>query len=136
MKKLRVTERSSTVKPIRLTLAALTCSALTAALVVASAQGAATGGKTLKAATGPGFTITLKTKAGKKVKTLKRGKYTIEVSDKSAIHNFHLKGPGVDKKTGIPFVGKKTWKVKLKKGKYTYVCDIHKTIMYGSFKVK
>ena len=42
---------------------------------------------------GPGFTITLK-KAGKKVTTLKPGRYTITVADKSANHDFVLTGPG------------------------------------------
>ena len=73
---------------------------------------------------GPGFTITLKT-SGKAVKTLKAGTYKITVSDKASIHNFHLFGPGVNKKTGVSFTGTKTWTVKLKKGKYTYRCDIH-----------
>ena len=40
---------------------------------------------------GPGFTITLK-KGTTKVRTLKAGKYTIRVSDKSNIHDFRLKG--------------------------------------------
>jgi p-aminobenzoyl-glutamate transporter AbgT len=43
--------------------------------------------------TGPGFTITLKTAAGKTVKVLKAGKYAIKVEDKSSLHNFHLFGP-------------------------------------------
>ena len=46
--------------------------------------------------TGPGFTITLK-KNGVKVRTLKAGKYTITVQDKSNQHNFRLKGPGLNK---------------------------------------
>jgi hypothetical protein len=121
------------VKFIRLILAAL----VAVAVVATSAQGASLSGKTLKAKTGPGFTISLKTKAGKKVKTLRHGKYTIKVADKSNIHNFHLKGPGVDKKTGVSFVGHKTWHVKFKKGKtYHFQCDIHFTTMHGKFKVK
>jgi len=85
---------------------------------------------------GPGFTITLKT-SGKAVKTLKAGTYKITVSDKASIHNFHLFGPGVNKKTGVSFTGTKTWTVKLKKGKYTYRCDIHfASGMIGHFKVK
>ena len=84
---------------------------------------------------GPGFTITLK-KAGKKVKTLKPGKYTITVTDSSDIHNFRLKGPGVNKNSGIERTGKRTWKVTFKKGKYTFVCDPHPTSMKGSFTVK
>lgn len=120
-------------KLIRLTLAAL----VALAVLATAAQGASTSGKTLKASTGPGFTISLKTKAGKPVKTLKAGRYTIKVSDKSSIHNFHLMGPGVDKKTGISFVGSKTWHVKFKKGKtYKYQCDTHFTIMHGKFKTK
>jgi plastocyanin len=86
---------------------------------------------------GPGFTITL-TKSGTAVKTLKAGTYTITVSDKASIHNFHLFGPGgVNKKTGVSFTGTKTWTVKLVKGKYTYRCDIHfASGMIGHFTVK
>ncbi len=86
--------------------------------------------------TGPGFTITL-TKGGKAVKTLKAGKYKFVVHDKSASHNFHLIGPGANKATSVPFTGTKTWTVKLKKGNYTYRCDIHfASGMIGHFKVK
>ena len=83
---------------------------------------------------GPGFTITL-TKLGKKVAVLKAGTYSIAVSDKSNIHNFHLRGPGgVNKEiTAISFVGTKTVIVKLVKGTYKYVCDPHFTVMKGSF---
>ena len=88
----------------------------------------------LVATDGPGFTIGL-TKGGTKVKTLKPGKYTITVRDKSNIHNFHLTGPGLNKKTDVGYVGNKTWTVTLKKGTYKYVCDPHASIMKGSFKV-
>jgi plastocyanin len=88
----------------------------------------------LVATVGPGFTITL-TKGGKKVKTLKAGKYTIAVRDKSNIHNFHLKGPGLNKLTSVSYVGNKTWTVTFKAGTYKYVCDPHATVMKGSFKV-
>ena len=79
----------------------------------------------LKGVTGPGFTITLK-KAGTPVKTLKPGKYTITVQDKSNIHNFRLKGPGLNKQiTTLSQVATKTVTVTLKKGTYTYQCDPH-----------
>jgi plastocyanin len=83
---------------------------------------------------GPGFTITLK-KAGKKVTRLPHGTYSITVSDKSNIHNFHLRGPGrVNKEiTAIGFVGTKTVVVRLVKGTYKFVCDPHFTTMKGSF---
>jgi plastocyanin len=86
--------------------------------------------------TGPGFTIEVKS-GTKDVKTLKAGTYVIKVEDKSSIHNFHLKGPGVNKSTTVAFTGEQTWKVKLKPGKYTYQCDIHAfSGMKGTFRVK
>ena len=90
---------------------------------------------TLKGETGPGFDIEV-TRGGKDVKTLRRGTYRIVVEDKSSIHNFHLIGPGVNKKTSVGFEGKRTWTVRLKKGRYTYQCDPHATRgMKGSFRV-
>lgn len=89
----------------------------------------------LVATVGPGFTISLK-KAGTKVTKLKAGKYTIVVSDRSGIHNFHLTGPGVNKKTSVGSTSKSTWTVTFQKGKtYRYVCDPHASTMRGSFKV-
>jgi len=84
---------------------------------------------------GPGFSIEVKL-AGKDLKTIKAGTYTIKVQDKSNIHDFHLKGPGVNKSTTVPFTGSQTWKVTLKPGKYTYQCDPHAAGgMKGTFKV-
>jgi plastocyanin len=85
---------------------------------------------------GPGFTITLK-RFNKRLVSLKAGTYSITVSDKSSIHNFHLRGPGrVNREiTTIGFVGTKTITVKLVKGIYRYVCDPHLTTMKGSFRV-
>jgi plastocyanin len=105
---------------------------LAVALVAVAPASAAV--PTLNATDGPGFTITLK-KSGKKVTSLKAGKYKIVVKDLSNIHNFHLKGPGVEKKTGVGPKGTFTWTVTLKKGTYKYLCDPHATIMKGSFKV-
>ena len=105
--------------------------AIIAALVVPSALAAT---PTLTGTVGPGFTITL-TKAGKKVTKLKAGAYTFAIKDKSDFHNFHLTGPGVNKKTTVAAVGNKTWTLTLKKGTYKYVCDPHKTQMKGSFTV-
>jgi plastocyanin len=111
---------------------------LTAALGItlgAHAANTASSATKLNGVDGPGFTITLK-QGSKKVTSLKAGAYTIVISDKSNIHNFHLKGPGVNKTTSVAKVGTTTWKVTLKKGKYTYVCDPHATSMKGSFTVK
>ena len=89
---------------------------------------------TLVGTVGPGFTITL-TKGGKKVSKLKAGTYIFKIADKSSIHNFHLKGPGIDKKTSVGKNENVTWKLRLKVGKYTFVCDPHKSFMKGSFTV-
>jgi plastocyanin len=102
--------------------------------VAASAVAASTPRK-LVGDVGPGFTIHLKSK-GAAVKKLKPGKYSITVLDKSPIHNFRLKGPGVNKEiTSVPFTGTKKVTVTLKKGKYTFVCDPHASSMKGSFRV-
>ena len=92
------------------------------------------GPPTLVGTDGPGFTITLK-KGKTKVASLKAGKVKFVIKDLSNIHNFHLTGPGVNKKTGVGAKGTFTWTVTLKKGTYKFVCDPHAAIMKGSFKV-
>jgi plastocyanin len=104
---------------------------LAAALVVPAATAAT---PTLNGTDGPGFTITL-TKGGKKVTKLTAGTYVFKIADKSNIHNFHLTGPGVNKSTTVSAKGTFTWKLKLKKGTYKFVCDPHASFMKGSFTV-
>ena len=104
---------------------------LVALAVAAPAWGKAT---PLAGTVGPGFTISLK-KAGTKVTTLRRGSYTIAVNDRSDFHNFRLRGPGVNRATGVAFVGRKTFAVTLRPGRYTFVCDPHADSMRGSFRV-
>lgn len=105
------------------------------ALALAASTAAMGTATKLTGTVGPGFTITLK-KGSKKVSKLPHGKYTIVVRDRSRIHNFRLKGPGLNKEiTKVGFVGTKQVTVTLKKGKYTYVCDPHKAAMRGSFSV-
>jgi plastocyanin len=88
----------------------------------------------LVATVGPGFTISL-TLNGKRVKTLKAGTYTIVVRDRSASHNFHIAGPALQRRTSVSFRGTTTWRVRLFKGTYRYVCDPHFAQMKGSFRV-
>ena len=73
---------------------------------------------------------------GKKVSSLKAGKYTIVVKDTAGDHDFHLTGPGVNRSTTTGGTGTWTWSVTLKKGTYTYVCDPHASFMKGTFTVK
>jgi plastocyanin len=109
---------------------------LASAVAIPSTALARSNANSLVGVVGPGFTITLK-QAGKAVKTLKAGKYTIKVEDKGDIHNFHLFGKGVNKSTTIPFSGTQTWTVTFKAGTYTFQCDAHASVgMKGTFKVK
>lgn len=106
------------------------------AVVAGPVFGRATATKphTLTGIVGPGYTI--KMMQGKHVAKIEPiGTYTITIEDKSAIHNFHLVGPGVNLKTGVSFVGTKVWHVKLKTGTYNFVCDPHKTFMKGKFSI-
>ena len=117
-------------------IAVLITGLVAAVAVAAPSVGAGTTATRLTGVTGPGLTITLK-KAGVKVKTLRAGKYTITVSDKSNMHNFRLKGQGLNKQiTALAFKGSKTVTVTLKKGTYTYQCDPHVGQgMKGTFRV-
>jgi plastocyanin len=105
---------------------------LAAALLAASSPAAVT---QLTGNVGPGFTITL-TQGGKKVSSLKPGRYSLAINDKSKIHNFRLTGPGFNKATSVSKIGKTTFSVTLKTGTYRFLCDPHSSSMKGSFKVK
>jgi plastocyanin len=84
---------------------------------------------------GPAFTITLK-KNGVRVTKVKPGRYIFVIRDRADIHNFHLRGPGVNRAlTSVPFVGTKTFTTRLRAGKYRYLCDAHPFDMRGSFRV-
>ncbi|MDX6410990.1 MAG: hypothetical protein QOE91_506 [Gaiellaceae bacterium] len=96
-----------------------------ATLALASSTFGAVSTNTLTGTVGPGFTITMNKK------TVKAGTYVITIHDLASIHDFHLTGPGVDKKTSVPGTGTTKWTVKLKKGTYHFVCDPHRTIMHG-----
>jgi plastocyanin len=109
--------------------------AATALAIAAAALAAPASPPKLTGTVGPGFTITLK-KGSAKVTKLTPGKYTLKVTDKSNIHDFHISGPGLNKVvTSVGFVGSKTISVTLKKGTYKFVCDPHAAAMKGSFKV-
>jgi plastocyanin len=115
-------------------LKAVVLSVVVAALIAVPAY-ARSSAVRLTGETGPGYSIEV-TKAGKDVKTIRAGTYKIKVEDKSSAHNFHLFGPGLNKKTSVSFMGETTWTIKLKPGRYTYQCDVHAAVgMKGHFKV-
>jgi plastocyanin len=116
-------------------LAALAVLLLAAAGLAAGGEATPSQSSKLHARVGPGFTISLTNDAGARVTKLDPGTYEIEVEDESEEHNFHLKGPGVDRATEIAGEGKELWTVTLRDGTYTYVCDPHSGTMKGSFTV-
>jgi len=117
-------------------LAVASAAALVAIGISTGATATTTAVAKLRGTIGPGYTISLKNAAGKRVKSLRHGKYTFIVRDKAGIHNFTLKGPGVRNKmiSGTGFVGTKTVTLRLKAGKYRFYCTVHPTIT-GPFKV-
>ena len=83
----------------------------------------------LAGSVGPRRTITLKPKSALP------GPAMIVVNDRSARDNFHLSGPGLNKKTGVRTRGRVTWNVTLAPGLYTYRSDRTKKLR-GTLTVK
>ena len=71
----------------------------------------------LSGSVGPQRSISLKPKSALP------GPATVVVNDRSAKDDFHLSGPGVNKKTGVRTRGHVTWNVTLAPGLYTYRSD-------------
>jgi NitT/TauT family transport system substrate-binding protein len=71
---------------------------------------------------------------GKGVKSLPEGEYTFVVSDRSNTQSFRLRGPGVNRTTGVKSRGRATWTLSLGPGKYTYSSTGTRKLK-GSFKV-
>ena len=90
----------------------------------------------LRLTSGPGFSISLRTAAGRAVKTMTTGTYTVAVRDRSNFHNAHLVGPGYNRRTTVRFVGSQTWRVRLARaGMLRFLCDPHASQMRGSAKI-
>jgi plastocyanin len=56
-------------------------------------------------------------------KPLIPGSYRLTVTDRSRTRNFHIIGPGVNRRTAKAFVGTVTWMLQLKAGTYRYGND-------------
>jgi plastocyanin len=114
--------------------AALLAGAGYAAATFVAAPGRAAG-PVLNASVGPGYTISLM-QNGSPVTTLAPGQYTVNVSDNSDMHNFHLTGPGeFSQTTGVAFIGTTSWDVTFSAGTYNFQCDPHSYEMNGTFTV-
>ena len=107
-----------------------------AAALAATAPTSAAPAQSLTGTVGPGFTITL-TLGGKKVTKLKaHTPYRFVIRDRATIHDFHLRGPGINRVlTSVAFQGTKSYTLTLKKGTYRFFCDPHAGFMHGSFRV-
>lgn len=79
---------------------------------------------------GPGMTISVNPRR------VAKGRYRVVVQDQSTVHNWHISGPGdVSRKTSISGTGKWVWKLRLRPGTYTIVCDPHATTMNTRLRV-
>ena len=90
----------------------------------------------LLATVGPRSSITLRSGTGAVLKTLKPRTYSITVRDRSRLHNFHLVGKGVNRKSTLAGTGTLTWRVKLSAGPLRFYSDRSPTTVKGSLTVK
>ena len=82
-----------------------------------------------------GFKIEMENAAGRKLRSIRAGTYRIKIEDKATIHNFRLRGPGINRATSVPRRSEQIWTVKLQKGTYRFLCDPHAATMRGTFRV-
>ena len=87
----------------------------------------------LRATVGPGRSLAV-SRAGVRLRSISAGPVVITVGDRSARDNFHLIGPGVNRRTSKPGKATLVWKVTLKPGVYTYRSDATPTLR-GTFRV-
>jgi plastocyanin len=84
------------------------------------------------------YKITLTTSAGKVVKRLAAGTYTVVIHDDSSIHNYELDGPHGKTWTftSVPYKGTKMFTLKLVAGAYKAYCAPHESIMFQHFSAR
>ena len=78
--------------------------------------------------------IVLTRQDGTRVRTLQPNAYRIVVRDATTAQNFHLLGPGLNKRTNIAGKTTATWRVYLQPGSYSYRSD-RNTGLSGAFVV-
>jgi hypothetical protein len=89
----------------------------------------------LLATVGPKSTISLRSAAGAVLKSIKAGTYSVTVRDRTKVHNFHLVGKGVNRRTGKAATGTFTWKVTVAKGVLRFFSDQSPKQVKGSLPV-
>lgn len=96
----------------------------------AAAEDAQSFGQRIEGSVGPGFTI------GVDPDRVSPGRYTIVVRDRSSMHNWHLSGQGIQRKTSVRFTGTKRFNVRLTAGRYRIRCDPHSQQMRTTLVVR
>ena len=84
---------------------------------------------------GPTAVISLTNAAGKRITSTKAGAYSITVRDRSKVHNAHLVGTGVNRKTTLAGTGTLAWKVKLSAGLLRFFSDRSPKTVRGAIRV-
>ena len=87
---------------------------------------------------GPGFTIGLTDAGGTQVRSLRPGRYDVDVRDLSDEHNFVLGHKSTGRRpisTDVEFVGEVNVAVDLEVGQWVFACSPHFQTMNGSFTV-
>jgi hypothetical protein len=78
--------------------------------------------------------ISVRTTSGSRARSVAAGRYRIAVRDTSRTQNFHITGPGLNRKTTVRGTTKPTWTVTLRRGTYNYRSDANRRLR-GSFRV-
>jgi hypothetical protein len=84
---------------------------------------------------GPGKVISLRTAAGARVRSLTAGRFRITVRDLTRADNFHLVGPGVNRKTRVGTRSTVVWNLSLRAGRHTFRSDATRRLR-GAFVVR
>ncbi len=116
-------------------MAALVALVSAGALLAGGSGGAAVGDADrgqlprIRGSVGPGFDISVRPRE------VAPGSYRFVIQDQSTMHNWHIRGNGVDRKTGVAFTGTKRFTLDLTEGRYRIQCDMHPTTMVTRLRV-
>lgn len=79
--------------------------------------------------------ISVRTASGSRARTVTAGRYRIAVRDAARTQNFHLIGPGINRKTTVRGTARRTWTLTLRRGIYRYRSDASRRLR-GSFRAR
>jgi hypothetical protein len=91
--------------------------------------------KKLQLTVGPTASIVLRNAAGVRLSRVKAGLYDVVVRDRSRVHNAHLVGTGVNRKTSLAATSTVTWRVRLRVGLLRFFSDRAPKTVRGSVRV-